>query len=430
MHILFCATGHHFSEHQFGFVGGRNTSLALSLVTDVVAYANTNGSCVYACSLDAEGAVDNIPHSILFQKTIGIIPDLCWRTLVMWYKSLNVVVKWNGHFSEPICVLKGTRQGGLSSPFLFNIVYQDMIVKLNSMPCGISIQDKKFNAFCYADDILITSLTPCGLQMLMDASSQYITSHGLRFNPHKTKCISLGKQHLLVQPHLTLNGIGIKQFDKIDYLGAVLSNNSHDHVEARIQACRRAFYSLQGAGLCVSGACAQTITKIWNMVLRPVLLYGLSSFSLSRKSINELESTQGKLLKSAFGLGKYCKNTEFLISMGIQKISTSIDIARIDMLKLALKGTSACTDLYSRGLADIMCGSNQLDSKFMAQCRDVFKNCAISACHYLVDDNYALGCKKHIRTQPRSGITDSINYLLSSQQSNYVQLVNMLLSPF
>ena len=116
--------------------------------------------------------------------------------------------------------------------------------------------------------------------------------------------------------------------------------------------------------------------------------------------------------------------------MGIQKISTSIDIARIDMLKLALKGTSACTDLYSRALADIMCGSNQLDSKFMAQCRDVFKNCAISACHYLVDDNYALGCKKHIRTQPRSGITDSINYLLSSQQSNYVQLVNMLLSPF
>ena len=92
MHILFCATGHHFGEHQFGFVGGRNTSLALSLVTDVVAYANTNGSCVYACSLNAEGAFDNIPHSILFHKTIGIILDLCWR-MVMWYTSLNVVVK-------------------------------------------------------------------------------------------------------------------------------------------------------------------------------------------------------------------------------------------------------------------------------------------------------------------------------------------------
>ena len=61
-------------------------------------------------------------------------------------------------------VLKGTRQGGLTSPLLFNLVYKDLIDELGSCSGGISIDNDKYNVFCYADDILLASTTVSGLQ--------------------------------------------------------------------------------------------------------------------------------------------------------------------------------------------------------------------------------------------------------------------------
>ena len=61
MHILYYSAGHCFSEYQFGFIDSSNISMALTIVNDVILYSNDSGSCVYSCSLDAEGAFDNIP---------------------------------------------------------------------------------------------------------------------------------------------------------------------------------------------------------------------------------------------------------------------------------------------------------------------------------------------------------------------------------
>ena len=55
--------------------------MAASLANDVVNYCTERGSTVYTCSLDVEGAFDAVPHSIVFKKAIGIIPDHCWRIM-------------------------------------------------------------------------------------------------------------------------------------------------------------------------------------------------------------------------------------------------------------------------------------------------------------------------------------------------------------
>ncbi len=52
-------------------------------------------------------------------------------------QGLTVMIKWNGKISEEILVFKGKHQGGLSSPFLFNAFYQDMIESLHDTQRGI-----------------------------------------------------------------------------------------------------------------------------------------------------------------------------------------------------------------------------------------------------------------------------------------------------
>ena len=65
--------GHYaFNDLQFGFISGRGTNMAVSLVNDVISYCTERGSPVYTCSLDAQEAFDAIPHPVLFRKAIYV----------------------------------------------------------------------------------------------------------------------------------------------------------------------------------------------------------------------------------------------------------------------------------------------------------------------------------------------------------------------
>ena len=64
---------HDFHDSQLGFVPGRGTKMAIPVSRDVISYCVKKGSPIFACSLDAECAFDAIPHSVLFDKCIGIL---------------------------------------------------------------------------------------------------------------------------------------------------------------------------------------------------------------------------------------------------------------------------------------------------------------------------------------------------------------------
>ena len=84
---------------------------------------------------------------------------------------------------------------------------------------------ESYNVFCYADDLILTSLSVTGLQSLIDVSRDYITSHGLNFNPSKTACTTFGTTHQVVKPTWILNGIKLKQDNAITYRCGTIINH-------------------------------------------------------------------------------------------------------------------------------------------------------------------------------------------------------------
>ncbi len=88
IHILNVCGEHEFHDLQFGFVASRGTAMAAALTHDIIDYCVSNGSPVYVCALDAEGAFDGIPHAVT-----GVVPTLYWRLLVYWYSRLVVYIK-------------------------------------------------------------------------------------------------------------------------------------------------------------------------------------------------------------------------------------------------------------------------------------------------------------------------------------------------
>ena len=419
-------TLHEFGDSQYGFTEGRDTKMAIATTVDVINYCQSQGSTVYACTLDAEKAFDAIPHCVLLYKSSEVIANHWWRLLYIWYHNSYATVKWNNKLSNLFKIEKGTRQGGLTSPFLFNVIYQDIIYELSNMSGGIRIGNYAFNVFCYADDILLTSLTVTGLQKLIDLANNRLSDIGLNFNVEKTSCVIFGKNFLL-NPRWTLNNSVITVKDKIDYLGATL-NDSDVHINNRISKCRKAFYNLQGAGMCSNGVEPRVISYLWKAALQPIILYGNECFPLSSRNVKSCNKLQSKHIKASLGLSKYLRSTPLLTSLTIGNID---DIIKGNTLKLfnAIMNNSArakhfymylirnpekyCKDtLYNRSIN--ICSENSL--KFVNILFD--KSYLKFKCNILRSKSFVHDC-----------LSDSSKYLSCNYNNDNRYLLGLMLKP-
>ena len=345
-HMLEQWSGHKFHPGQFGFIEHRGTSTATSLANDVAAYCNAMGSSVFCCSLDVEGAYDALPHTVIMQKAMDVIPNMHWRILYIWYKKMSVNIKWNKSISGNI-ISVGIRQGGLTSTFLFNLFFQDLVCGLNKAKCGVIIGGQQYNVYCYADDVLLYSTTSSGLQCLINIAVKYISSHGLHFNIGKTECMVRGGNPFTNMPKWSIDGVPLCDSDKIKYLGTILSTRNESHITSRIQAANRAFYALQAAGLKNNYTLSpETAVNIYCTAVRSVLIYGCSSFHLSKSQVQILDRTQGKHLKCMLGIDYSTHTTPILSALSIPSISRLIQVTAVGLLRSIMDSDSMARRFY------------------------------------------------------------------------------------
>jgi hypothetical protein len=415
---------------QFGFVKHRGTNTATSLAHDVSAYCRSRGSTVYLCSLDAEGTFDAIPHAVLFLKASDVLPDYSWRCLHNWYKHMTVQVKWASQLSVPIPVERGTRQGGLSSPFLFNIFYKELIGTLDLEKCGITIDGISYNVFCYADDILLASTTPTGLQKLIDVAVNYITRQGLRFNPTKTNCMIYGKSSFTCQPKWHIEDSELHIADNLTYLGAGLaSDGGTTHTESRIKATQKAFYSLQHAGLHFKGCKPEVASHIFSMGVQTVLLYGCEAVYINKSNLKHLQSTQGNLTKAMLGLRRSSRTTPLLKALNIKDVSSVVHIQGANLLRSCLLYKSKASMFYSRLLCKM--GQNDKALTLVHRSNSYFNDNGFNLLRYLMNDKYRYSINKELKCwvpDGQDGLIDSIRSLCTNFDNHARDLLQGLVT--
>ena len=203
-----CRLGLVTSDHQFGFKNGHSTDMAVFAFKEIVDHYLRNSSPVFICFLDARKAFDRVNHWTLFDKLLrrGVAASIV-QLLASWYGSQTFRVMWGSCLSEGFHVSNGVRQGGILSPYLFNVYIDELSYKLDSSGVGCHYLGS-VNHLCYADDMVLLSPTPQGLQKLLDVCARYADAHDIAFNVKKTVCMailpSLFKSMSL--PDIVLNG--------------------------------------------------------------------------------------------------------------------------------------------------------------------------------------------------------------------------------
>ena len=136
-------------------------------------YKSLNGG-MFMCFLDASKAFDRVKHSVIFNKlTRRGVPGYIVKLLSYWYVKQTMRVRWGDCISSPFRVSNGVRQGGILSPYLFNVYMDDLSCLLNCCNTGCVSGDTIIKHLMYADDLVLISSSATGMKEVLCACEVY-----------------------------------------------------------------------------------------------------------------------------------------------------------------------------------------------------------------------------------------------------------------
>ena len=145
------------SRSQIGFKKGISCSHAIRVARSTVDNIIRDGNTASLCAMYLSKAFDKVNHHALFLKLTKSSSQM--TPLECWLSSCYSSVKWDSAWSELFHLSFGVRQGSVLSPYLSALYLDDLTTTCLSIP-GVCI-------ILYADDILLTAPSVCGLNALV-----------------------------------------------------------------------------------------------------------------------------------------------------------------------------------------------------------------------------------------------------------------------
>ena len=134
------------------------------------------------------------------------IPGVFLRLILDLYTRQRLKTAWNGVISLPFSVTNGVRQGGVLSPILFNVYFDELLQRLQDHDIGCHVGTKFVGALGYADDLTLMSPSLRGLQKAADICNDFAQEYSVKFNSKKTQCMCVGKDGEFFQGNIYLDG--------------------------------------------------------------------------------------------------------------------------------------------------------------------------------------------------------------------------------
>ncbi len=301
------------SDHQFGFLPGRSTTLQLVYVCDRWLEALDEGQGVLAVFMDFMKAFDKVSHRGLLYKLAlcGISnSSLAWIYSYLWQRTLSVRV--GPTLSSPQRVTAGVPQGSHLGPLLFLVFINDLEASVGGS-CSTDI---------YADDTLLhhrTGRSPSDtdrliLQDAITAAETWALTWEGKFGHSKTKLLSIGKTSLAIVESDHYFEIGDEKIDQVKehkHLGVYLTSDLRwsRHVEYITRNAKKRIGLLR----CMIKVLPPDIcSQLYLTYARPILEYAspLWHGSLTNDQANIFERLQASaaraILRSPWMTPKTC----------------------------------------------------------------------------------------------------------------------------
>lgn len=222
-------------DAQFGFRPNLSTESAILAVKHTVQYYTQRKTPVVACFLDLSQAFDLVSYDLLWTKLKNDtrVASEVVSILQYWYGRQRNRVRWAGVLSDEYDLECGVRQGGLTSPRLFNLYMNGLIEELSRTGIGCHVDGVCVNNVSYADDMVLLSPSIKAMRKLLRICESYAEAHGLKYNVRKSNVLvfQAGNKKYSDLPEVTLDGATLSRVNKFKYLGHWVSEDLSDNLD-------------------------------------------------------------------------------------------------------------------------------------------------------------------------------------------------------
>jgi len=235
-------------------------------------------------------------------RTYGIQEKII-RVVQLLYQDSECAVLNGGHTSEWFKVKTGFKQGCVMSGFLFLLAI-DWIMCKTTKQANTGIRWRFMDQLEYldfADDIALISTTQHQMQRKTDKLTEAAQRVGLNISKTKIQVMRLTCKN--TEPIKFQNGNIIKETKDFTYLGAVVSTEGgcDKDMNSRLRKAKAAFRKLRRIWISKQYN-RRTKIRLFNTLVKPVLLYGSETQKTNVQDNRKLNSFQYQCLKRSQGI--------------------------------------------------------------------------------------------------------------------------------
>ena len=377
------------SDAQIGFQPQSRTSDHMFVVRTLLDKYFSKGSKLYACFIDFAKAFDTVMHSILLYKLCSIgISGPFYHVLKNMYKDNYAHIRIKQMLSPTVSPEIGVRQGDNLSPNLFKIFINDLPSIFDSSDDQVTLGDMNFSCLLYADDLLLLSTSPNGLQQCIRKLESYCDNNGLIVNLKKTNVITFCKNGRLSNEKYFYKDHELQHVSSYKYLGVIFTSSgtfSHGQKDLCSRATKASFKLSR-----IFGQLHQridTMLHLFDHTVKPILLYGseiwgtvnISSSILKKSNYNILKSYNNmpsekqhlKFLKYVLSVHKRTSNEAVYGELGRYPLFIEIICTTVKYYHRLLTGKVSKLLLSSFQESELLCDKNK--NSWVASVNHVFK---------------------------------------------------------
>ena len=289
---------------QAGFRPNRGTRDHIFNLRNILEKCREYNKDLYACFIDYSKAFDCVVHKTMWKIMLEMgFPKHLIRLIESLYHEQEAAVRVEGETSEWFSVGKGVRQGCILSPYLFNVYAENIMRNFRDDaqrfddPAdpdkdtydSINIGGRSLPELRYADDTVLLSSTPEGLEKMIKSVKNHSENQNLFLNAKKTKIMRTDKTERAT--NIVIGGDTIEEVIDFDYLGSLIAQNGDGIKEIR-RRLGMATKKLKDMKKVWKGNNESTKLKFLRSLIFPIATYGSETWSISKeaeKKINAFE---------------------------------------------------------------------------------------------------------------------------------------------
>jgi hypothetical protein len=191
-------------------------------------------------------------------------------------------------------IMLGCPQGSILSPFLWNILLEDLLSLFFPFP---------FEIIAYADDLVLCTfdkdpiLAGRNLQLICDAAEAWGLMVKLSFNALKSIFMVFHSSRLSPSLSITVGGVSILPSKRCTYLGLIIDSklNWYSHIESKCTATKKLLFFICKCCRLTWGLSRSVLSLLYKSVFLPTVLYNCAVWAkavVKKKTIKALLAAQ------------------------------------------------------------------------------------------------------------------------------------------